>query len=110
MMNIARMSVALELDLLQIWGGVDLVRCTDLMPADRLRIGNLLIVRGSDQMLCHRARVSHEIRILNHGHVLVCRHGRPLLQAYSSIVDLQRFKQGLVRFRLRCGGPWETNL
>ena len=32
-----KLSMALELDLLQVWGDVDLVRHTDLMPADRLR-------------------------------------------------------------------------
>ena len=87
-MNIARMSVALELDRLQIRGGVDLVRRTDLVPANRLRVGHLLIVRGADQMLSHRARVAQECRILDQGHVLVCRHVRPLLQADSGIVDL----------------------
>ncbi len=99
------MRVALELDLFQVWGDVDLMRRTDLMPADRLRIRNLLIVRRFNQMLCHRARVSQEPRILNHDHVFVCRHASPLLQAYACIVDLQRFKQGLVRFRLKCGEP-----
>ena len=43
MMSIACMRVALELDLFQVWGGVDLVRRTDLVPADRLRIRNFLI-------------------------------------------------------------------
>lgn len=57
-MKNACMRVGYELDPFEVWGGVELGRHTGLMPADRLRIRYLVIVRRSNQMLSHRARVS----------------------------------------------------
>ena len=99
------MCVALKLEVFQVWGGVDLVRRTTLVSADGFLNSHPSIVGRSNQMPCHCARILHDIGMLNQGHVIVCKHASPLLQAYSYTIDQQRFQQSFVRFRLTCVGP-----